>query len=189
MGSSHAVCGCPRVGCGTRDMSCELFRAGLAEAAFTGQPPSCLEHKGTQSPVLWEGLVENQAPVCGAAYVSVSCSGQKARGDGSAGFAEQKWLWASQRITGSETLLLRGCQSPSGSRMEERAEPRGNKPSASPGEGTRNVNCSLSQHHVHDTWLHLSMGRGSRKDWGSRKCGMGAGGAGALQSFCGENLA
>lgn len=30
-------------------------------------------HSGTEPQVLWEGLVENQAPTCGAAFVSVSC--------------------------------------------------------------------------------------------------------------------
>lgn len=83
--SSYAVCGCLWVGCGTSDVSCELLRACFAEEAITGQPPYCLEHKGTlrahsgtEPQVLWEGLVENQAPMCGAAFVSVSCLGHKA---------------------------------------------------------------------------------------------------------------
>lgn len=49
--SSYAVCGCLWVGCGTSDVSCELFRVCFAEEAFTGQPPSCLEHKETQPTV------------------------------------------------------------------------------------------------------------------------------------------
>lgn len=48
---THAVCGClwvKWVNPGTGDVSCEPFGACLAEGAFTWQPPSCSECRGTQ---------------------------------------------------------------------------------------------------------------------------------------------
>lgn len=55
--SSHAVCGCPRVkwvSPGTGDVPQAPFGACLAEVAFSWQPHSCSERRGTE-PVLVVG--------------------------------------------------------------------------------------------------------------------------------------
>lgn len=76
--------------------------------------------------------------------------------------------------------------------MEQRAEPRGDKNLSITSPGRRDGSCLLSQHHVlaRDTQLHLSVGReAAGRAGGPREGGMGADGAGALQSLCGEDLA
>lgn len=135
--NSHAVCGCPWVGSAPVQWAVQgIFSRDSIHWAtiFLLGAKRDRVHSGTEPQVLWENLVENQAPMCGA--VSVSCLGQKAWGDGSTGFPEEKWLWASQKITGSENTSAQGVASPPLIHgMDDRAEPRGNKPSASPAGG------------------------------------------------------
>lgn len=97
---------------GTCPVSCSGHALQRQYSPGSHLPAWSTAHSGTEPQVLWEALTENQTLTCGASFVSVSCLGQKARGDSSAGFPEEKWLRASQKITGCKSTSAQGVPVP-----------------------------------------------------------------------------